>query len=136
VGKQRPLTRGMAVLVLALFAVFMVMIAVLFFWSGWGSMPLEKLPTLFWLMYITVAAGGVILDVAVIIRSADAYKNGRTPLIDIIQLVSGVIFVGGSFFGPAWTGGRLLLLAVGGFTAIQSGGTLIRAYLAKRRQTT
>src|SRR6476659_9370644 len=99
----------MAVLVLALFTFFVLVFMLVSFWAGWGSMPLDKLPTLFWIMYMPVAAGWFILDVAIIIRPADAYKYARSPIFDIIRLVSGVIFVGGSSFGPgpAWTGGRL-----------------------------
>jgi hypothetical protein len=99
-------------------------------------MPLEKLPTVFWIMYVTVAAGWFILAVADIFIPTVVSKYGRTPMLDILLLVTGVIAVGGSLFGQAWTGGRLFQLTVGSLLLIQSANHLIQAQIAKRRQTT
>jgi hypothetical protein len=108
----------------------------LFFLPGWGTTSLEKLPAVFWIMYITVTTGWFILDVADILRPTVLSKNARTPMLDILLLVTGVIAVGGSLFGPAWTGGRLFQLTVGGLLLIQSTNNLIQARTAKRRHTT
>jgi sterol desaturase/sphingolipid hydroxylase (fatty acid hydroxylase superfamily) len=123
--------RSITVLVLALLALSVGTVTAVYFWPGWGSMPLDILPTLFWIIYITVAAGWFILDMANIFRPTDVSKSGRTPMFDVIMLVSGVIFVGGSLFGSVWTGGRLFQLTVGGLLAVQGGSALIGAYLAK-----
>jgi hypothetical protein len=135
-GKRRLLQRGITVLVLAWFALSVVTVAMVSFLTGWGTMPLEKLPTVFWIMYVTVAVGWFILAVADIFIPTVVSKYGRTPMLDILLLVTGVIAVGGSLFGQAWTGGRLFQLTVGSLLLIQSANHLIQAQIAKRRQTT
>jgi hypothetical protein len=132
VGKQRLLRRGITVLVLAWFA---LSIAMIFFVPGWGTTPLDKLPAVFWIMYITVATGWFILDVADILRPTVLSKNARTSILDMLLLVTGVIMVGVNLFAPEWTGGRLFQLTVGGLLLIQSVNHLIQAQIAKRRQT-
>ena len=136
IRKQRLLRRGITALVLALIAVFIVMTAAMYLWPGWYTMPLDKLPALFWIMYIIVTASWFILNVADILRPTGAPKYGRTLVLAILLLVTGVIQVGGSLFGSTWTGGRLLQLTIGGLLLIQSANSLIQAHIAKRRQTT
>jgi hypothetical protein len=136
VGERRVLRRGLTVLVLAWFALSVVLFTMVFFLPGWGTTPLDELPTLFWIMYMTVAAGWFTLDVANILRPTALSKYERAPTLDILLLVAGVFLVVGSLYGPAWTGARLFQVTLGVLLLIQSTNNLIQARTAKRRHTT
>lgn len=134
-GKQRLLRRGITVLALAWFAVTVVLFTMVVFLPGWGTTPLDELPTLFWIMYATVAVGWFILVVTGIFTPTVVSKYGRMPMLEILLLASGVFAVGASLLGPAWTGRRLFRLTVGGLLLIQGANNLIQAHIAKRRHT-
>jgi peptidoglycan/LPS O-acetylase OafA/YrhL len=133
-GDRRLL--GMGVLV-ALVALLLTLLAVLLIWEGWSTKPLDSLPTLYWLLYITWAGMSALMLIVIALgrpRSKGAYSF-NSIFRDVFLFLIGLAQVLNNLTMPTWNGGRLFWLTAGIVFIILGAEGPIQFYIEKKRAT-
>jgi hypothetical protein len=106
-------------------------------WEGWASKPIDQLPTLFWVLYLSsvVVATIILVEITILGLKNNISNMWMSVARDAFLLLFGVSLAINNWIMPVWTSGRLLGLSFGVFSLYMGALGLALAYFAKRRTT-